>query len=43
MHTKCWSENLKGKKHLEDLGIDGKTRLEYILGKQDENMWTGLI
>jgi hypothetical protein len=24
MHTKFWSENLKGKHHLEDLGIDGK-------------------
>jgi hypothetical protein len=33
MHTKLWSENLKGKDHLEDLGIDGRTILECILGK----------
>jgi len=24
MHTTFWSENLKGKDHLEHLGVDGK-------------------
>jgi hypothetical protein len=26
-------ENLKGKEHLEDLGVDGKVILQWILGK----------
>jgi hypothetical protein len=34
MRTKFWSENLKGRDHSEDLGIDGKIILEWILGKQ---------
>jgi hypothetical protein len=28
-----WFENLKGRDYSEDLGIDGKITLEYILGK----------
>jgi hypothetical protein len=28
-----WLENLKGRNHLEDLGIDGKIILEWMLGK----------
>jgi hypothetical protein len=27
-HTKYWSENLKGRDHSEDLGIDGRIILE---------------
>jgi hypothetical protein len=27
------SENLKGRDHLKDVGIDGKIILEWILGK----------
>jgi len=27
MHTIFWLENLKGRDHLEDLGIDGKVML----------------
>jgi len=30
---KFWSENLKGRDHLEDLSTDGKIILEWILGK----------
>jgi hypothetical protein len=32
MHTVFWLENLN-KNHLEDLGIDGKIILEWILAK----------
>jgi len=33
MCTQFWFENLKGRDHSEDLGIDGKVILEWILGK----------
>jgi hypothetical protein len=33
MHTKFLLENLEGKNHSEDLGVDGKIILEWILGK----------
>jgi hypothetical protein len=42
IHTKFWLEKLKGKDHLEDLGIDGKIILELILGKQVKG-WAGCI
>jgi hypothetical protein len=29
MHTKCGSENMMGRDHLEDLGIDGRTILTF--------------
>jgi hypothetical protein len=28
-----WSDNLKGRDHLEDLGVDGRIILEWILEK----------
>jgi hypothetical protein len=31
MHTKFWSENLKGRDRSEDLGADGRIILEWIL------------
>jgi hypothetical protein len=34
MHITFWLENLNGRKHLEDLNVDGKIILEWILGKQ---------
>jgi len=37
MHTKFWSETLKGRGHSEDLGVDGKIRL----GKYSEKVCTG--
>jgi hypothetical protein len=41
MHTIFWLENLKGRRnHLEDLGIDRKTILEWILGKWGWRVWT---
>jgi hypothetical protein len=30
MRTKFWSENLKRREHLEDLGADGRIILEWI-------------
>jgi hypothetical protein len=33
MHTKFWLENLKERNHFEDLWIDGKIVLEWILGE----------
>jgi hypothetical protein len=43
MHTRFLLENLKGKDHSEDIGIDGKVILEWILGKYGRKMWTGFI
>jgi len=31
MHTKFCLENLKGRDHFEDLGVNGKILLEWIL------------
>jgi hypothetical protein len=33
MHTISWLENLKGRDSLEDLGVDGKIIVEWILRK----------
>jgi hypothetical protein len=38
MYKKFWSEHLKGRDHSEDLGVDGKIILEWILGKRWENV-----
>jgi hypothetical protein len=35
VHTKFWSENLKGTDNPYDLGVEGRIILEWILGKQD--------
>jgi len=32
MHTKLLFENLKGRDRVEELGIDGKIILEWVLG-----------
>jgi hypothetical protein len=34
MHTKFWSESQKGGDHLEDLGINEKIIVEWVLGKE---------
>jgi hypothetical protein len=36
-------ENLKGRGSLEDLDIDDRTMLKWILEKQDGGMWTEFI
>jgi hypothetical protein len=40
--TIFWLENLTGKDHLEDLGVDGMI-LEWILEKYGGKMWSGCI
>jgi hypothetical protein len=39
MSTKFRSENLKERDHFEDLGIDGKTILRFIIGKCGGRVW----
>jgi hypothetical protein len=36
-------ENLKGRDHLEDLSVDGKITLEWILEKEGGKVWTECI
>jgi hypothetical protein len=36
-------ENLKVRDHLEDLGVDGKIILEWILGKYGERVWNRFV
>jgi hypothetical protein len=43
MHRKLWSENLKGRDHLKNLGADESIVLEWILEKKDEKFWTGCV
>jgi hypothetical protein len=34
---------MKGRDHSEDLGVDGRIILEWILGKYGGKVWTGFI
>jgi len=43
MYTKFLSENLKGRGHMEDLGVGGRIILEWILGKEGGKVGTGCI
>jgi hypothetical protein len=43
MHTKFWSEYLKERDHLEDIGVDGRIILKWVLEKRCVMMWTGFI
>jgi hypothetical protein len=43
MHIKFSSGNLKERHHMEDLGIDGRTVSEWILGKQGVRVQTEFI
>jgi hypothetical protein len=36
-------ENLKGRDHLVDIGVDRRFLLKWILKKQGARMWTGFI
>jgi hypothetical protein len=43
MHTKFWSEKLKGIDCLENVGTDERIILEWILEKEVGMVWTGFI
>jgi hypothetical protein len=43
MLTIFWLENLKGRDHSEDLGVDGWIILEWILRKQGGKVQTGFV
>jgi hypothetical protein len=43
MHKKFWLRNLKGRVLMEDVGVDGKMILEWILEKEGGQMCTGCI
>jgi len=43
MHIIYLSENLKGRDHSEDPGVDGKVILEWYLGKEGGKVWIGYI
>jgi len=43
MHTKFWLENLKGRDHSEDLDVDGRVILQWILQKYGGKLWTGFM
>jgi hypothetical protein len=41
MYNISWLKNLKRRDHLEDMGVDGRIILEWILGKQGGKLLTG--
>jgi hypothetical protein len=43
MHTVFRLLNLIGRDNSEDVGVDGRIILEWILGKQGGKLWTGYI
>jgi hypothetical protein len=43
MRTKFWSENIKGRDHSENLGVDERITLNWILGEQGGKEWTTFI
>jgi hypothetical protein len=43
MRKNFWLENLRGRHHSEDLGVDGRIKLKWILGKRAWRVWIRLI
>jgi hypothetical protein len=41
--TVSWLESLNGRDHSEDLGVDARIILEWILEKQGVKVWTEFI
>jgi hypothetical protein len=40
-NTKFWSENFKGRGHLEELGVGGRIMLDWLLEKCGVKLWSG--
>jgi hypothetical protein len=43
VHTLIWWGDLKERRHFEDLGIDGRIILKWIISESIGRTWTGLI
>jgi hypothetical protein len=43
VHTWFWWGDLRARKHLEGLRVDGRIILKWIFKKLDGKTWTGLI
>jgi hypothetical protein len=43
MRAKLWLLSLKGRDHSEDLGVDARIILEWILRKWGWSVWIGFI
>jgi hypothetical protein len=43
MHARSWSENLKERNCLKDLGVEETVTLKLIFMKQDAMTWTELL
>jgi hypothetical protein len=41
LHKKLWSKKLRGQDHLEDLVINRRILIKWILNKYDVRVWTG--
>jgi len=43
IHTGVWWGRVKERDHVQDLDINGRIALTWILRKEDERLWTGFI
>jgi len=41
MYTTFWPVKLKGRDYADNLGVDGKVTLEWILRKLGDKAWNG--
>jgi hypothetical protein len=43
MNIKFWLDNIKERDEVDDLGVNWKIMLEWILGEMGGKVWTGCI
>jgi hypothetical protein len=43
VHTRFWLGDVRKRACFEDIGVDGKIILKWIVQKWNEELWTGLI